>query len=341
MWNEHLSNRCRMSAKLTSKNKYPDLPWSSWKRLQGVSLVCVTGILWVAGIAFVALLLILGPWSVRLLIFLYYAVTTLSPLKFNKVFATWASSLEIGSTNGWELIINAKEKEFRENNDPLLFCSHPHGLYCAGVVYNLILSKTAHSKLNIPYLRTFVHTLLLTLLPGVKEILRSLGYMKADWSTMSTALERGECGVIIPGGMAEAMWAGHVEDESDHLHLVNRKGFVKLAMSVGAKVVPVYTFGESLSCGIDIVPFFPFRLWVTSKIGLPLRALSLCQRWWLAFPEGKLVTVVGAPVQLPHIQHPSREEVSLAHEKYTKALLDLVESTKEQAGYPLTKIKLE
>eukprot|EP00854_Cymbomonas_tetramitiformis_P024937 gene24937-30407_t len=82
---------------------------------------------------------------------------------------------------------------------------------------------------------------------------------------MSTALKRGESGVIIPGGMAEAMWAGRVEDESDHLYLVNRKGFVKLAMSVGAKVVPVYTFGESLSCGIDVVPFFPLRLWVTSK----------------------------------------------------------------------------
>lgn len=48
---------------------------------------------------------------------------------------------------------------------------------------------------------------------------------------------------IVPGGIAEMFYAGRENEEV--LHVLNRKGFVKIALSAGAQIIPTYTFGQS------------------------------------------------------------------------------------------------
>ena len=52
----------------------------------------------------------------------------------------YCARLEVGATNGWGLIVKG---DVDCSSTPHLFCSHPHGLFCAGVSLNLILSKRA------------------------------------------------------------------------------------------------------------------------------------------------------------------------------------------------------
>jgi 2-acylglycerol O-acyltransferase 2 len=115
-------------------------------------------------------------------------------------------------------------------------------------------------------------------------------------------------------------------------------GFVKLAIQTNAPLVPVYTFGESLSMGPDWVPFFPTRKKLSYLINAPIRFVSLCQRWFVPFPNGALVTVVGDAIDPgPPENDPSRDRVGKLHAAYVDALLKLIERTKSEAGYPTQK----
>ena len=98
--------------------------------------------------------------------------------------------------------------------------------------------------------------------------------------------------------------------------------------------MPVYTFGESLSVGPDWLPFFESRRRLSYLLDAPIRYLSLTQRWLLPFPNGRLVTVVGAPLAVgERTENPTRKQVGELHARYCAALLELIESTKEEAGY--------
>lgn len=149
---------------------------------------------------------------------------------------------------------------------------------------------------------------------------------------MRRTLEGGESSAIVPGGVKEVVWAGRVDRE--RLYLKGVYGFCKLALQTGCPLVPVYTFGESLSTGPDWVPGFELRRALTYYLDAPVRYLSLCQRWLVPFPNGRLVTVVGAAIPVgTKTESPTREQVQELHARYCKALLGLIESTKEEAGY--------
>jgi N-formylglutamate amidohydrolase len=63
--------------------------------------------------------------------------------------------------------------------------------------------------------------------------------------------------------------------------------------------------------------------------------VSLCQRWFVPFPNGALVTVVGDAIDPgPPDRNPSRGRVKKLHAAYVDALLRLIERTKKEAGYP-------
>ena len=90
----------------------------------------------------------------------------------------------------------------------------------------------------------------------------------------------------------------------------------------------------------DNPAYFHERLRFTQLSGIPLRFVSLSQRWFLPFPNGVLVVAVGKPLNLGHIVSPSPEQLRAAHAQYVDALLLLIEETKHEAGYPNIKVKL-
>ena len=241
LWREHLRNRERMHAEIISMG-VRDVPWSSRRRLLGVILTCVTFALWVvAGVASLVLLAI-GGRATRCLVAAYYLVSTLYKTPMNARMLRYAAELEVGEMNGWRLIVKATNVDCGARNH--LFCSHPHVLYCAGVSLNLILSAKGLASVRATHIRLFVHSLLASAFPIVKDWVRALGFLPCARETMRDVLERGENGCVVPGGVREVVYAGRCDVE--RLYLKNVYGFVKLAMRTGTPLVPVYTFGESL-----------------------------------------------------------------------------------------------
>lgn len=81
---------------------------------------------------------------------------------------------------------------------------------------------------------------LLFAVPGVGPTLRRLGAVPASTAEAETALARGACVLVYPGGDREACrpWA-----QRNKVDFGTRKGFVRLALRCGVPVVPVVAHG--------------------------------------------------------------------------------------------------
>jgi 1-acyl-sn-glycerol-3-phosphate acyltransferase len=81
---------------------------------------------------------------------------------------------------------------------------------------------------------------LLFAVPGVGSFLRRLGGIPASHTQAESALARGACVLVYPGGDLEACrpWA-----QRNKIDFAGRKGFVRLALRCGVPVVPVVAHG--------------------------------------------------------------------------------------------------
>jgi len=81
---------------------------------------------------------------------------------------------------------------------------------------------------------------LLFAVPGVGPFLRRLGVIPASAGHAESALARGACVLVYPGGDLEACrpWA-----QRNRIDFAGRKGFVRLALRCGVPVVPVVAHG--------------------------------------------------------------------------------------------------
>jgi 1-acyl-sn-glycerol-3-phosphate acyltransferase len=81
---------------------------------------------------------------------------------------------------------------------------------------------------------------LLFALPGIGPVLRRLGVVPASTGEAESALARGACVLVYPGGDLEACrpWT-----QRDKVDFAGRKGFVQLALRCGVPVIPVAAHG--------------------------------------------------------------------------------------------------
>jgi 1-acyl-sn-glycerol-3-phosphate acyltransferase len=81
---------------------------------------------------------------------------------------------------------------------------------------------------------------LLFALPGIRPVLRRLGAVPASTGEAESALARGACVLVYPGGDLEACrpWT-----QRGKVDFGGRKGFVRLALRCGVPVVPVAAHG--------------------------------------------------------------------------------------------------
>lgn len=212
-----------------------------------------------------------------------------------------------------------------------IFGYHPHGIIGMGALGG-ITNGGAHFSDMFPGIPVSLLTIANQFtLPFHRDYLLSLGLASVGRKNCQAILARGHSILIVVGGAQESLLA---RPGSLDLVLAKRKGFVKIAMATpGTSLVPIMAFGENdLYDQVQPDPMskmFRFQAWLKQKFGftVPLMyARGIFTGDFGIIPYRRPINiVVGAPIEVPYVPDPSSEEVDLYHEKYAKALQQIVE----------------
>ncbi|GMF56785.1 unnamed protein product [Phytophthora fragariaefolia] len=208
---------------------------------------------------------------------------------------------------------------FVKPNDRSLFAFHPHGVLSNGFAIN----GAHHMTFERAECRWLVAENLFWF-PMLREILNWMDFSSVAKATFQRVMPTGQNVGLIPGGFEEATL---YRRGKHRVYIKKRVGFIKMALQYGYKVHPVYTFGEEYAYHA-----FPSLLQLRLKLNeykLPgvvfFGRLNCC---YLPRPDVDLITVVGKPLMLPHIENPTREDVKKYHDQYIEALQSLFDRYK-------------
>jgi hypothetical protein len=228
------------------------------------------------------------------------------------------------------------------SENPCLFVYHPHGVLAFGAWLAFGTEALGFSKIFHWIKDCRIVTLNINFwAPILREYLLLHGVCSCSKKAITTLLELGKSVVLVVGGGSESLLSAPNEY---NLVLNRRKGFVKIALKTGARLVPVIGFGE------------PDTYWSVNQFGHD-NIIRKCQRMiekrlgftipivvgrGVFLPLGllpnpvKIVVVTGKPIRVEKYvgdDHESAEFRALVdkyHGMYKKALIELFETHKER-----------
>ncbi|XP_075891299.1 2-acylglycerol O-acyltransferase 2-A [Nelusetta ayraudi] len=221
-----------------------------------------------------------------------------------------------------------------------IFGFHPHGVLVAGGFGNFCTEATGFSR-QFPGLKS--HLLMLPFwfrVPFFRDYIMCGGLVSSSKSSLSYLISRPEGGnvaVVAVGGAPEALDA---RPGALTLQILNRKGFIKLALKHGAQLVPVFSFGENeLFDQMQNPSGSPLRrlqnrLQTIMGVALPLfHARGVFQYSFGLIPYRKPInTVVGKPIAVVQTPGPSSGDIDSLHRVYLQSLTELFEEHKQNYG---------
>lgn len=153
----------------------------------------------------------------------------------------------------------------------------------------------------------------------------------------------GTVAVLIVGGASEAL---NRDDKEIRLVLNRRKGFIKLALRFGRDLVPVFSFGENFIYGQVPNPegsmLRRFQDWFERNFAFSppiFYGRGIFQYSIGIVPYRKPINVVvGKPIKVEQIEHPTSEDIERMHAKYVEALVQLYEEYNPKYGNPDVKL---
>ena len=225
--------------------------------------------------------------------------------------------------NGVSMVFEGDSPTTSKNHKQNFYAVHPHGAFCIGwalLYHNPVMRGIrfcfAPSLYASPFFRIFSR---MANNPG-----------SASRPSIDAYLRNGEDVALPPGGFEEATLTSTVKDR---VFIKRRYGFVRLCLKHGVAIRPVYVFGEGQLFN-NIQGLFPTRL-AMNRFGVP--AILVWGKWFFPFlPKNnvKLHVVIGRPLNVPKIDSPSREIVTMWHNKYIDELKRIYDEHKEDAYGP-------
>ncbi|EGG14170.1 diacylglycerol O-acyltransferase 2 [Cavenderia fasciculata] len=228
-----------------------------------------------------------------------------------------------------------------------IFGYHPHGIISLGAFCNFATNANGVDQ-KFPGLT--IHPLTLESnfkLPFFRDVLMSFGMSSVSRKGCDNILSSGpgKSIMIVVGGAAESLDAHPGNNE---LYLKRRKGFVRLALSHGAGLVPMYSFGENDVFDQVSNPRGSFLRRLQQKI-LQISGIApplfngrgiFTYDFGLLPHRHKIVTVVGDALEVPRISNPSDEVVDFYHQAYIDSLTVLFNKYKDDFGSPTDELKI-
>ncbi|KAL3081371.1 hypothetical protein niasHT_039848 [Heterodera trifolii] len=235
-----------------------------------------------------------------------------------------------------------------------IFSAHPHGIL--GTSSTILFSTNGlNFRRLFPGIKMHPVTLGMNFwIPFRREFILALRIISSDRESINYVLslpKEGNAVGMAPGGAAEALEA---HPGSHRLILANRKGFIKLAIQNGASIVPVYHFGETDlynqvnnsdgSLIRKIQRSLKASKWPTFPLAYGQNELAavLSDEWCAKLPtwlrrglmpyRRRIVTIVGAPMDVEKVSTPSDELVNKVHAEYCARLRELFNAHKVKHG---------
>jgi hypothetical protein len=214
------------------------------------------------------------------------------------------------------VVFESEEAMNQVNSGSVFICHSPHGVFVLSTVFNVqwrpsavrtwvMISSTLYNLggVFVSYLERNSR-----LLPNSKEQL------------IKKVKERDPI-ALTPGGFFSATQMKYDED-TEHLGF----GIVKIALANGYDLVPCWHFGETTTY-YNFQVGMKFRM-MLNKYGIP--GIMPFGRWWapLMPRSTPLLSVHGAPVTMPRIESPTKEDVEEHAQRYCDALKALYEKYK-------------
>ncbi|CAF4022917.1 unnamed protein product [Adineta steineri] len=225
---------------------------------------------------------------------------------------------------------------------PYIFGYHPHGIIALGAFGNFATEATGFEKLFPGINARFLVLNSNFQIPFYDLFLTMMGLCDASKESCNYILKQGKGNsiVLVLGGSKEALDA---HPSSKYLlTLKNRKGFVKVALTNGASLVPVFSFGEN-----DLYDQVP------NPRGSKLRSLQMSLQKMMGYSlplfHGRGIfqykigllpnrhpinTYVGEPIEVPKLAPEliTSQLIDEYHTKYMDALTHLFDTHKAKHG---------
>tara|TARA_Y100000389_G_C17430980_1_gene502603 strand:+ start:800 stop:1771 length:972 start_codon:yes stop_codon:yes gene_type:complete len=195
-------------------------------------------------------------------------------------------------------------------NKPVLFLYHPHGIF----VFSMILSRLSPQMIDTTICATNVVDYLL--MPKIMDIVfcgRGGKLSGTSKSTMSGIMKSRRNLTLCPGGFEEASLHTYTNNT---LYLQKRMGFVKLCLKYGYNPVIAFGFGENKTY-VNLQGLRDIRLKI-AKLGIP--TVIFTGIFWLIPLSLNIRCVLSDPIEFPHIDEPSDQDVKKYHTLYISKL---------------------
>ncbi|XP_054979274.1 2-acylglycerol O-acyltransferase 1 [Sorex araneus] len=223
-----------------------------------------------------------------------------------------------------------------------IFGFHPHGVLVAGAFGNFCNNHSSFKEL-FPGFTMYLHTLSYWFsFPFFREFMLSLGTVSASKRSLSHILSKEggrNISTIVIGGAKESLYA---HPGNFTLYLLHRKGFAKVALTHGAHLVPVFSFGENDVFKQVSNPKGSWLRTVQDKLqsimgfALPLfygRGIFQYNFGFVPY-RTPIHTIVGRPIPVQQTENPSQEQIDELHRTYLEELGKLFEEHKGKYGVP-------
>ena len=176
-------------------------------------------------------------------------------------------------------------------------------------------------------------------LPVISYFLKRIGYVCATSKDIKRVIAKEENVAVALDGIA-GMFQRDKQEEIAYVKA--RKGIVKIALTTGTPLVPVFGFGHSELWRIVVDPFG-----ILEKIScyLNVSVTPFCGRPWGLLPFGPpcrvpILMAFGEPVVCPKVEDPSNDLIDEYHRKMMESFVGAFDTHKAAYGWPTKTLKI-
>jgi len=221
-----------------------------------------------------------------------------------------------------------KTAELAPEKGPYIIGCFPHGIIPFSVFCNWFTNGTNMDE-KFPGLEWRIALLKIsTQIPFFAQLMKVLGAITTDRSSMENSLKSGKSVVIVPGGAEESLLSRPSELA---IIIRNRKGFIKVAVDQGVPLVPVLAFGENLVYNqMQLTPggvgdnfIRKFKEWTRFVVPL-ISGRGIFQKFFGVLPHRReIVMVIGNPIFVERLQRNDPSFDSMVNYYHKEFMLQL------------------